>query len=92
MCWDRITDSQLAMCPNNTLWNNPCLQESHTLADVGQYKTFKELKTEFNSYFFAYLQLRHAAVAQFGVQGVILQTSQMQGLFGQNDYVKFISR
>lgn len=103
VCNAKTGGSSLAESSNAPLWHNSQLKEIAKVPDGACWAVYgvKYAHQLFrdgieyaipNTFFFRYLQLRHAAMAQYGRGEVTLSPSNMEKLISLEDHSKLISR
>lgn len=92
--WHNPQLSEIFKIPDGACWANYGVKYAHQLFRDRTFRSFTDLKTEYkipNKFFFRYLQLRHAATAQFGREEDVLSPSSMQKWISEKDHSKLFS-
>lgn len=93
--WHNPQLREIAKVPDGACWAASGVKYAHQMFRDGVFRFFIDLKTEYgvpNTFFFRYLQLRHAAMAQYGGGEVALSPSSMEKLVADVDHSKLISK
>lgn len=81
--WFNPKFSHFGETPDSIVWARVGIKQLQDIMGWGRFLTFDQLRSKYhhqNWYFFCYLQLRHAFIAQFGSETLKLSSSPLEQL------------